>query len=70
VFVGDDVVDACVPIAVAANDVIDLCELDLRAFVAVLSRITTVDNTSRERTICRTADGPVTVRQNEEPCPE
>jgi hypothetical protein len=59
--VGDDVVAACVPITVAVNDVIRICNLDLDVFLAVLGQIRSVDRTGRERQFC-TADGdPVTV---------
>ena len=66
VFVGDDVVNACVPITAAVNDVIDLCELDLNVFVGVLNQIRGVDRTGNERTFCTIENEPVTVTQNTE----
>ena len=62
--VGNVTVSPNVAIVDAANDVIDLCDLDARVFVAVLARIATVDRTGRERTFCTTEQGDVTVTQS------
>jgi hypothetical protein len=61
VFVGDDVVAACVPITVAVDAVVTLCNLNVNALVAVLAQIRAVDRTGVERQLCTVEDEPLTV---------
>jgi hypothetical protein len=68
VFVGDDVVAACVPITVAVDAVVTVCNLDVTAVVGVLAQIRAVDRTGRERQFCTVDDEPVTVT-NPTTCP-
>jgi hypothetical protein len=68
VFVGDDVVAACVSITAAVDAVIQLCNLDLNVLAAVLGQIRAVDRTVRERQFCTVDEEPVTVT-NPVTCP-
>jgi hypothetical protein len=68
VFVGDDVVAACVPITAAVNDVIRLCGLDVNVFLAVLGQIRAVDRSGRAREFCTTDEGD-TVTVSDTTCP-
>jgi hypothetical protein len=60
-------IDVCVPILVAANTVVQACDLD--AFVVVLGQIRAVDASGRAREFCTVGDDPVTVTQNTT-CPD
>jgi hypothetical protein len=61
VFVGDDLVAACVPITAAVEAVIGICNLEVNALVAVLARIRAVDRSGQEQRFCTVEGEPVTV---------
>jgi hypothetical protein len=64
--VGDDVISVeDVNVAVAANVAATLCDIDVGPVaLAVLGQAIAVDRSGRERTICETEAGDVTIRQN------
>ena len=56
-----------VPVAVAAQIAANACDIDVGPVgLAVLGTAIAVDRSGRERTICTTDQGPVTISQNTE----
>jgi hypothetical protein len=66
IVVGDDVISVeDVNVAVAANVAATLCDIEVGPLaLAVLGQAIAVDRSGRERTICETEAGDVTIRQN------
>lgn len=65
VMVGDVTILEDVNVGVAANAAVTACDIDVGPLaLAVLGRAVAVDRSGRERTICTTDQGPVTITQN------
>jgi hypothetical protein len=62
--VGDVTILQDVNIAAAIDAVVQLCGLDVDAALLLLSAAETVDQTSRNTTVCKTEDGKVKITQN------
>jgi hypothetical protein len=66
VSVGDIEVLNDANVAVAANLAATLCDIDVGPVaLALLGQAVAVDRSGRERTICQTEAGPVTIEQNQ-----
>jgi hypothetical protein len=65
VAVGDVTILEDVNVAVGANVAATLCDIEVGPLaLAVLGQAVAVDRSGRERTICETDAGPVTIEQN------
>jgi hypothetical protein len=63
--VGDVTILQDVNVAVGANVAATLCDIDVGPLaLAVLGQAVAVDRSGRERTICQSDAGPVTISQN------